>query len=489
MQISYLFVSKTFVTDLPQNVDILLQIECTAEIDMSLISPILEEYILLGEKIEWFIAHLDHIIMLNKRQAEIYFRCTQIPRNTQWQDMNIINIVDAMDKTREACEKISIKYEETLNFECKEILQKVKAQICYLHELETNVSDSLQKYLEDLAISRRNHVDAWKKKDADVWMTEQALKYSLKQYLNKNEQWNKDLKREIHMLEKTFYEISESFYDCINTSQILQKNQALLQANIHHLTIKDQQMFKRDLFFDFPENEIKQQENDDEIQKCKFDEEFDKLITDLRCDNENIKKDISVRSCGIYKVKKGYETKLALVVITETRFLHAFDVENMIDEKTITEAQRITFRKLNELKKGISFFSFKNEIIDKTEENSLLELKKYFLNHLNVTRHMLRGFPFNINSRFLRFDKKRKEITITDKKSPTLKRFFISNCIKIKPFMDKDIFELFCALCKKASDTKEETKLKEIHEEIEEEQSESVSQASDDDNPWIMNVE
>ncbi|KRH93916.1 hypothetical protein M153_490000770 [Pseudoloma neurophilia] len=452
---------------------------------MIAIARISDEYNNLEEKIEWFISYLEHIMMTNNRSAEMYFRCTQIPRNTQWQDVNIINIVEAMDKSRETYEKFSQKYDETLIYECKELLQKVKTQICYINELQSSSSKSLQKYLADLAVCRKNHLDAWDTKETDVWFTEQALKFSLKMYLEKSEQWDMDLSKELQLIEKVFFEINEAFANCISSSQIFLKNQALILANIHNNTIIDQQKYKKDLFFDFPENETKLQLKIERTEN-KFVDEYDKMIDDLRSQNIDITKNIGIKMYGIFKIKKGYDTKLALVVITETRFLHAFDLENIVLESKMSDEHRNMFKKLQEKKKGPSFFSFKNEIVDKTEENALYDLKEAALDCLNVKNHSLKGFPFEIKNKLLRFDKNRKEITITEKKSTTLRSLFLSNYVKIKCFIDKDIFELFCVLCKKIPEIQEEAeKTKETEEpQVEEEPVESVSEQSDDDNPW-----
>lgn len=455
---------------------------------MSVITPILEEYRILEEKIVWFISYLEHVTMINSRTAEIYFRCTQVPRNTRWQDVNIINIVDAMDKTRESCEKFTKTCEDTLTIECDEILQRVKAQICYLSELEINFNVSLEKYLEDLMECRKNHLNAWEKQDKDVWFTEHALKFSLKKYIEKSEQWDDDLKKELVLLDRSLFEIGETFVGIINSSQVLLKNQNLILANIHHQTIIEQRRFQKDYFFDFPENEEVDQVKYEEKRKIKFEDEFDQMINDLRSNNENITKEIGTRKYGIFKVKKGYDTKLALVIVTETRYVHAFDIESVIIDQKISDEQKITLKKLNDLKKGSSFFSFKNEMIDQDDVDNLLDFRDYVYNHLDVRKHCLKGFPFRVKNKLVRFEKSRKEITITEKKQATFKSLFISNCVKIKSFVEKDIFELFWAVCNKTSEIKYESSesresLEPINK-IEVENPIENSTENDDDNPW-----
>lgn len=449
---------------------------------MSVISPILEEYRILEEKILWFVEYLEHIAMANTRTAEIYFRCTQIPRNTCWQDVNIINIVDAIDKTRETCEKFTKTCEETLLVECNDLLQRVKQQITYLSQLEANFSNSIKRYSEELVICQESHETAWEKQDKDIWMTERSLKYALKQYLKKSDQWDSDLKKELLLVDKSLLEIGEAFVNCMNSSQFLQKNLHHILGNVHHQTIIDQQKYQKDHFFDFPEQA--DEKKTEEIQRNKFDDEFDKIINEMRINNSNIKKNVSIRKHGIFKVKKGYETKIALVIITETRFVHAFDIESMVSDRNLSANHMATIKKLNDLKKGGSFFTFKSEVIDKDEEEDLLDLRDFIFESLDVKKYCIKGFPFRIRNKLVRFEKNRKEITITEKKTPSIKDFLFSNHVKIKSFLDKDLFELFYALCTKLPEIIDESESRESPEIPKKEEMEDSVPQEEEDNPW-----
>lgn len=417
---------------------------------MSIISPILLEYKLLEEKISWFISYADHIIMVNQRSSELFFRCTEIPRNTRWQDVNIINLVEAMDKSRALFEKSSKSFENLSIIECREILKRVQEQIKYLTNLEEKFGESLKKFLEDLMLRRKNHLESWENKSTDVWLTENALKCSLKNYLKETEQWDNNLKKELFLIEKSLYEIGDQFTEIITTSQLIQKNHHIHISNINHQTMIEQQKFRKDYFFDFPENENTDMQQFNERRKIKFEDEFDMLINDLRSKNENITKDISIRKFGIYRVKRGYDIKIALIIITETRYIHAYDVESIIHRLEIPEDQKILIRKLNELKKGASFFSNKSDYLCMNEEKNFSDLTCLLFDELDVRKNTLKGFPFFTKDKFARLDKERKEIIINDNKTPSIKSLFISNNIKIKAFIARDAFELFYAFCKKS---------------------------------------
>lgn len=455
---------------------------------MSKITPILEEYKLLEEKIIWFISYLDHITMINKRAIELYFRCTQIPRNTRWNDVNIINIVEGIDMTRNSLEEFISKCEESLILNCQELLNNTKIQIQFLSNLEEKFSQSLGKYLEDLMYCRKNHLEAWENNNLDIWLTENALKNSLKNYLQKTEKWDDDLKKELQSVEKSLFEIAEAFVEVVTRSQSIQLQQHSSISNIHHKTVIQQNRFKKDYFFDFPENEPVNETKQEEKRRNKFDDEFNRMITDLRCYNENIKKDIGIHKYGIFRIKKGYEVRIGLVLISETKYMHAFDIEQMISDVELSSSDKNILKKLIDLKKGSSFFKFKNESLNSTEEKYLIELTESMMNQLNVRKYVIRGFPFYTKEKAARFDKARKELIITDKKSPTIKSLFISSSIKIKSYIDRDSFELFYAFYRKpeatqlVSDNKTSTESKS-------EENTNIIEYMAEENPWQIEEE
>lgn len=451
--------------------------------DMSLITPILEEYKLAEEKVGWILSFLDHVTTISRRTAELYFRCTQIPRNTRWQDISIINIVEMMDKSRNSFDELTRMYEITVVVECKAILKKLQDKISELNGLEDRFNKALQKYLDDLMVCRQNHLEAWSSGIVDTWLTEKELRKTLKKYLDENETWNENLKKEVAVYDKELINISEKYREIITTSLNIQRNHYKSLLMCGEEVLIDEQRFKKDCFFDFPENEDCSMNNREEKNETKFEDAYEEIVNDMRSRNPEITRDINVRKYGIFRVRRNYDIKHALVIVTETQFVHAYDLDSIVLYLELSDDQKALLKKLGDYNRGISFFFGRNEFLNTTEEKQLVFFSEHVFNHLNVSRGILKGFPITIKDKLIKLDKDKKELIITGRKSPMLKNLFVSNTIKIKSFVLKDSYELFFSFCKTA-----EKKGVEVKEEERNETMPDVSKIisyKEDENPWI----
>ncbi|ELQ75661.1 hypothetical protein THOM_1333 [Trachipleistophora hominis] len=451
---------------------------------MSLITPVLEEYKLAEEKVGWILSFLDHVTTISRRTAELYFRCTQIPRNTRWQDVSIINMVEMMDKSRNSFDELTRMYEITVVVECKAILKKLEDKINELNGLEDRFNKALQKYLDDLMVCRQNHLEAWSNGTADTWLTEKELKKALKKYLNENETWNENLKKEILVYDKELHSISNKYREIIATSLNIQRNHYKSLLMCGEEVLIDEQRFKKDFFFDFPENEDCSIGNKEEKSETKFEDAYEEIMNDMRSRNSEITRDISVKKFGIFRVRRNYDIKHALVIVTETQFIHAYDLDSITLYLELSDEHKALLKKLNDYNRGISFFFGKNEFLNTTEEKQLATFSGYIFNNLNVSRGMLKGFPMTIKDKLIKLDKDKKELIITARKSPMLKNFFVSNTVKIKSFVLRDAYELFFSFCKTV-EKKGSSDAKDIETTEVVPSDSKIINYKEDENPWI----
>ncbi|KCZ74069.1 hypothetical protein H311_04969, partial [Anncaliia algerae PRA109] len=140
------------------------------------IHTIIENYSSLKQRLEWLRSFATYISNITKRSADLYFRSTEIPRDSGWRDDFIYELVEIADKSRKICDEVSEKIEKNIVENLTENEMEISKLIVLMKkEIKNNVEEEDGLYLE-LKNKKDAHRAVWNSPERDPWLSEFELK-------------------------------------------------------------------------------------------------------------------------------------------------------------------------------------------------------------------------------------------------------------------------------------------------------------------------
>lgn len=457
---------------------------------------------MMKDKILWLKTFLELSESIAKRSSELFFRSIQIPRKTSWRDSFINEILDIADKQRVVYDEIMDLYAITIIKDIDDLLDKIEAEIAIINKMKEENTNQQKIFYVKLEDKRNKFLEALRNNNTDPWLCETEMKNNLKEYLESKTSNDYETKIKDYELEKKYKEYNNAFQNIVKNFLKIQSNfnEKLFEiVNIQNIEKKIMENYE-EVYYDFQDNEAsnhyEESEKENQVKEEAFKNEYkniiDQIIVALSLEGKEFFSS-AIHKSGIFKYKKGSKDwKVGFFVLTNSKFMHGFDVELILKNNLNLKAEypNIIKRIYGNNNKKISYFfeSHKSDSLNLKEEIELINLCEAIKKSTNYVDFKIYNFSFKTSEKAIRLDKEKYEISFTNKNTNSFTNFFLCNAIKIKAFILKDLYELYFGMIKKEEELI--SKIVELKEEEEVKIEKVVEnsavnwQSFDEENPW-----
>ncbi|KAF7682518.1 hypothetical protein TCON_2254 [Astathelohania contejeani] len=455
---------------------------------------IINNLVALKNKLEWLKTFFEYSCAISRKSADLFHKATLIPRDSNWKDPYILEIVEIGNQQRILCEELCDFHEMTIIKDTNNLLKLVDEEIDNINNEHIDIENKLNGFLADLNEKRKRHCMAWGDDKSDPWITELELKEAITTYVKHNLTAKKDLDKTMKKYEDTWITLIGAYKEIHNNYINIQKN----HYKNFYLSLDDSQKRnfiqtdENECFYDIPSDEEKPINQIEKIE-MKAEEAFNAIIDDisselLRTKGILISKNVQIRKYGVYLYKRGYQNNWIpyFFIVTEKRFLHCYE----IDRTKYPEFKSIFDKIYVTRNKGIlNFFeSSAKGHLGYNESNELQLLNKAILKRLSNQR-AVKKFPIRLIGKSIVLESNKLEINITSSNTSNFTNFFGSNQIRIRGLLRSEINDLYEAMIKESvNDSSNESVIKEIvkteHTNIQANKLASFI-AYEEENPWV----
>ncbi|EPR79655.1 hypothetical protein SLOPH_1669 [Spraguea lophii 42_110] len=417
---------------------------------MRKIEDVLTDFNTFRDKVQWIKMYVEHSDMVSKRATEIFFRSTQIPRDSKWRDPIIIDLIEISDRHRELYDGLHRLYELTIGNDINNLLKKLNERINLLKKHSTNREELLSVWLSTIKEKKDLHYVAWTENKLDPWYTEYDLKKTIKKYLKVDLDSNNELKEVVTQNDELLRELNINYKNiALNYIKIQKTHFSNISESLDSNLFDAVTFSKSDIFYDFPDSEACDLQSKDNKGEDNINEEviYNELVVSINEELKSlkkgfIKKKFRTKKYGFFNIKKhnGREYKPMFLILTENNFIHCYDISAKPFDLT-TKLLKIS------QKTSPSFFD-NSKIVNLTQqdEKELKNITEIFMKEIDFTCNVIKGFPIQTTEKLIKLHKEKSEINITSKKSNNMLNIFWDSSIKIKGYTLKDIYELYFAI-------------------------------------------
>lgn len=447
---------------------------------MEEVRQILNYYKTIKTKTSYIKSYFEHINVINKKSSELLFRATQIPRDTSWQDNNLLNMVEMGERQRSIYDEVSISF-RTLFTNLDELVGQINEEIKMIETDLSEVIEQNEQRSNDLEIAKKAHIDSWIKNN-DPWLTDIKLKVAIKNMYNLKENNNSIISTKISIYNDKFLSTQDSYLQILHNFIKLQRSlfSELCDSSNFKISMYDES----EKYFDAISD------NNKEIVEGKIINAYEGIIhsisKELLKKNISIYKNIEPIKYGLCKIRRGLtgDWMLFFISVTKSKFAHLFDISNL-DIKILKKYSEVLYKiKQSNNRSLVSIFDSKKNFISHTDERLISLLSEEIRENIDKLINNI-YLSINLKDKRLKIDKDKCIITVDEKIQNGLSSLLRMNMIRIKSFTLTSCYELYFSM--KKSDEKVE--IEEFPEKCKdnsiEEFSKGVVIKIEENNPWV----
>lgn len=410
---------------------------------MDELRQILVFYKILKDKAEFISNYFELISTIAKKSTEILTQAIQIPRDSSWNDMNLISLIEGGEKQRDTYEQ-SLLMHNNISNDLKDLMYQINEEISIIEINLSEVIKQNEQQLKELDEAKKAHLHSWMK-NKDPWLTDIRLKIAIKNMYTYEKNNTSIISNMISIYNDKFLNTQDLYLQIITK---FCKSQKILFNNLYDVShVKINTFTEKDKFFDAVSDTKK------EIIEAKVINAYEGIITNLS--NELIKKNINIYKniepikFGICKLKKGItgDWILLFISVTRSRFIHFFDFQNI--PKLIQKHSSIIKKlKMSNNKSFIGLFDTKRRFLNQNDEKNIMLLAKDVCDNIDKLINKI-YISINLQDKSIKIDKDRNIITVDEKSQNGISSIFGINMLKIKMFSLGSCYDIYFAMQEK----------------------------------------
>ncbi|WUR03826.1 coiled-coil Arf-GAP ANK repeat and PH domain-containing protein [Vairimorpha necatrix] len=448
---------------------------------MDEVKRLIHYYQTLKTKIEFIRNYFECLDVVFKKSSDVLSRATQLPRDTEWNDTNLLNLVELSAKQKEMFDHASNSYIELFK-ELNDLENQVNEEILHIETNLSKVIEQEEQKNKELEKAKIAHLESWIM-NKDPWITDICLKTAIKNitpppynYKENNDFVISGMKS---MYTDKFLNIQDLYTQLLNK---FCKEQKVLYSDLSEIShLKFSISHNTEKYYDVSS------ENGKEVNESKIINAYEEIMQNMNIDlskkDINIYKNIEPIKYGMYKIKRGLtrEWSIVFVSVTRSKFIHFFQIFNL--NKICQKYSNLLNKLQNSNNKSIvSIFDSKKNLLNEFDEKNLLLLGDEIRDNIDKLINSL-IITINLKDKIINLEKDKKLITVNEKEQNGISSLFGLNELKIKSFTLSSCYELYFSMKKNLEPEKSNiTENEEISAPLE--ISKNIVVKIEEENPW-----